>query len=178
MGLLPTKRSAGSLFTIWSLLEQAYTLLYRNLDRHMAKAGVSQSQVSVLLGLKAVGHALPLSRIGSLRALQAASVTALVDRLEARGLVRRVRTSRDRRVVNLELTQDGDALCELLYPSELVALTENFADLGPAQYHDLLQSLRSLRNRGVDLLHLRRAAFEGTTPTESPQLLHSRVPVD
>lgn len=76
MGLLSTKRSAGSLFAMWPLIEQAYMLLYRNLDLRMAATGVSQSQASALLGLKAVGHALPLSSIGSLRALQAASVTA------------------------------------------------------------------------------------------------------
>src|ERR1700730_5502446 len=120
--MVATERTSLSLFTMWSLLEQAYSLLYRNLDRHMAEAGVSQSQASVLLGLKAVGHALPLSGIGSLRALQASSVTALVDRLEAGGFVRRARTSRDRRIVNLELTASGEKLCKELYPRELYGL--------------------------------------------------------
>lgn len=171
MGVLTAKRSADSLFTMWSLLEQAYSLLYRNLDRHMAKAGVSQSQVSVLLGLKAIGHALPLSRIGSLRALQAASVTALVDRLEQRGLVRRVRTSLDRRVVNLELTSDGDALCEQLYPRELVALTDQFVVLDSVEFHNLMQSLRTLRNRGADIMGINRAVFDDPIPAGSAELL-------
>jgi uncharacterized protein with von Willebrand factor type A (vWA) domain len=54
-------------------------------------------------------------------------------------------------VVNLELTQDGESLCEVLYPSEVDALDENFAQLEPAQFQDLLRSLRMLRNRGADL---------------------------
>lgn len=164
------ERTALSLFTMWSLLEQAYSLLYRNLDRHLAKANISQSQASVLLGLKAVGHALPLSRIGSLRVLQASSVTALVDRLEAGGLVRRVRTSRDRRVVNLELTADGEALCEELYPRELLGLTENFAALGSREFDDLMQSLRTLRGRGADALHVSRSLFEETAPRSVSEL--------
>lgn len=34
-------------------------------------------------------------------------MTRLLDRVEAKGLVRRVRSQEDRRVVNLELTEDG-----------------------------------------------------------------------
>jgi len=37
----------------------------------------------------------------------AGSVTRLLDRLEAKGLVQRVRSAEDRRVVNLELTEEG-----------------------------------------------------------------------
>ena len=35
------------------------------------------------------------------------NISTMVDRLEAKGLVRRVRSSEDRRVVNLELTDEG-----------------------------------------------------------------------
>ena len=34
-------------------------------------------------------------------------MTRLLDRVEAKGLLRRVRSSEDRRVVNIELTPDG-----------------------------------------------------------------------
>jgi DNA-binding MarR family transcriptional regulator len=39
----------------------------------------------------------------------AGSMTRLLDRLEAKGLVRRVRSGEDRRVVNIELTDEGRA---------------------------------------------------------------------
>ena len=39
--------------------------------------------------------------------LDAGAMTRLLDRLEAKGLVARVRSSEDRRVVNLELTKEG-----------------------------------------------------------------------
>lgn len=41
--------------------------------------------------------------------LDAGAMTRTLDRLEAKGLVRRVRSSEDRRVVHLELTDDGRA---------------------------------------------------------------------
>ena len=44
--------------------------------------------------------------------LDAGSMTRLLDRLEAKQLCRRVRTSEDRRVVNLELTDAGRAAAQ------------------------------------------------------------------
>lgn len=44
--------------------------------------------------------------------LDAGSMTRLLDRLEAKGLCRRERSSEDRRVVNLTLTPQGHAVAE------------------------------------------------------------------
>ena len=44
--------------------------------------------------------------------LDAGSMTRLLDRLEAKGLCRRERSSADRRVVNLSLTPQGSAVAE------------------------------------------------------------------
>ena len=41
--------------------------------------------------------------------LDVGAMTRTLDRLEAKGLVKRVRSSEDRRVVNLELTDEGRA---------------------------------------------------------------------
>ena len=37
-------------------------------------------------------------------------MTRMIDRLEAKGLIRRVRSADDRRAVNLELTDEGKAV--------------------------------------------------------------------
>ncbi len=44
--------------------------------------------------------------------LDAATVTRTLDRLESKGFLRRVRSSQDRRVVNLELTPQGEAVAQ------------------------------------------------------------------
>ncbi|WP_408647878.1 MarR family winged helix-turn-helix transcriptional regulator [Xenophilus arseniciresistens] len=44
--------------------------------------------------------------------LDTGAMTRLLDRLEAKGLVRRVRSVADRRVVNIELTEEGAAHAE------------------------------------------------------------------
>lgn len=54
--------------------------------------------------------------------IDAGAMTRLLDRLEKKGLVKRVRSTEDRRIVNIELTPEGDAaaahvpgvLCDVL----------------------------------------------------------------
>lgn len=157
-------RAPASLFTTWSLLHQSYSLIYKNLDQLMTKAGISQAQASVLVVLKSVGRPLPLSRLARLLVQEAQSVTSLVDRLENRGLVHRVPDSRDRRVINVELTAEGDALFERLHPAAQQGISEILGVLSPRELHALTESLRKLRNRGADVLHLNRAPFDEAEP--------------
>jgi DNA-binding MarR family transcriptional regulator len=53
-----------------------------------------------------------ISAIAQQMHLHVATVVGIVDRLEARGLARRCRSKKDRRVVNVELTEEGRALVE------------------------------------------------------------------
>lgn len=153
-------RNATSFFTTWSLLHQSYALIYKNLDQSMSKAGISQAQASVLFVLKSVGRPLPLSRLARLLVQEAQSVTSLVDRLEDRRLVQRVPDTHDRRVINVELTQEGEALFERIYPPAFDCISDIFSSLNSRELHGLTESLRKLRNRGADVLHVNRRPFD------------------
>ncbi len=157
---MTSDRSTESAFTTWSLLHQAYSLIYKNLDQAMTKTGISQAQASVLVVLKSVGRPLPLSRLARLLVQEAQSVTSLVDRLESRGLVRRVPDGRDRRVINVQLTGEGESLFGQIYPEARQGITEVFAALNQRELHTMTEALRKLRNRGADVLKLNRAPFE------------------
>ncbi len=56
---------------------------------------------------------LMVSEIAGRMYLHPATVVGILDRLEARGLVRRVRSSEDRRVVRVELTAAGKSLVRI-----------------------------------------------------------------
>ena len=157
-------RAPETLFTTWSLLHQSYSLIYKNLDQLMTRAGISQAQASVLVVLKSVGRPLPLSRLARLLVQEAQSVTSLIDRLEGRGLVHRVPDTRDRRVINVELTPEGEALFERLYPGAQQGIFEILGVLSSRELHTLTEALRKLRNRGADVLHLNRTAFDDAEP--------------
>lgn len=75
------------------------------------KYKVSAPQLHCLLALYEKG-ALPPSRIARLIMVKSSTVTGIIDRLEQKSLVKRVRNSPDRRVINVELTDAGKALAQ------------------------------------------------------------------
>src|SRR5215207_7780198 len=54
-----------------------------------------------------MGHATTVAELARECQLDTGAMTRLLDRLEAKGLCRRVRSLSDRRVVNIELTEEG-----------------------------------------------------------------------
>lgn len=75
------------------------------------------------------------------------SMTRMIDRLEEKGFVRRVRSQEDRRVVNLELTEAGHVLYPLVVP-RVVDLLNDFLKGFTQEDLDTLTSLlkRLLQN--------------------------------
>src|SRR4051812_15635319 len=69
-----------------------------------------------------LGHGTTAAELARNCELDAGAMTRTLDRLEAKNLIKRVRSSEDRRVVNLELTDEGrhsagqvpQALCKVL----------------------------------------------------------------
>lgn len=51
------------------------------------------------------------------------SITAIVSRLSDKGLIERLPEEKDRRVINLALTEEGDRICGLMEEQVLVILT-------------------------------------------------------
>jgi DNA-binding MarR family transcriptional regulator len=101
-----------------------------------------------LLAFTRLGE-LPMGKIGERLMVHPASVTNTVDRLEARGLVRRRPAAEDRRRILAELTDDGRALVE----SATEAL--NRADFGLGGLDErtaaeLTARLRAVRLTGGD----------------------------
>lgn len=78
-------------------------------DRAIARAsGLTNAQMLVLHALSDTGHEMPRDIARRLGVSQA-TVSALIDRLEARALVRRERRQADRRMVWVILTDAGRA---------------------------------------------------------------------
>ena len=83
--------------------------LARNLRKETETLGITSHQVT-LLWLVRSRPGLSLRELAAEEGISAPSLSGHVDRLEAAGLLRRVRSSDDRRRVGLELTPEGSAL--------------------------------------------------------------------
>jgi DNA-binding MarR family transcriptional regulator len=91
------------------LLQRARMEILDDLDRELAPLDITSAQYVILVRLSEenVGSASGLCRGVS---YDPGAMTRMIDRLEKKGLVRRVRRADDRRKVDLELTAEGKAV--------------------------------------------------------------------
>jgi len=76
--------------------------------------------------------------------LDAGAMTRLLDRLEAKGLCRRVRSLEDRRVVNIELTAEGRAAAQQVPEILSRVQNEHLAGFSEAEWEQLKSYLRRI----------------------------------
>lgn len=88
------------------LMRRILSLIAQGVERELEPKGLTNAQWVPLLKLY-MGRASTAAELARQCELDAGSMTRLLDRLEAKQLCRRVRSSDDRRVVNLELTETG-----------------------------------------------------------------------
>jgi MarR family 2-MHQ and catechol resistance regulon transcriptional repressor len=113
--------------------------------------GLTLTQLGVLEGILHKG-AMTHRELGRKVLTSAGNMTDVVDKLEARGLVRRVRAAADRRQVRVELTEAGRELIGELFPRHAEDIARAMAGLAPAelrQLGDLLRKLGIAAARGV-----------------------------
>jgi DNA-binding MarR family transcriptional regulator len=90
------------------LMRRILQALSTEAERRFEPSGLTSAQWVPLLMLH-MGRASMVAELARECQLDAGGMTRLLDRLESKGLVRRARSSADRRVVNIELTPAGRA---------------------------------------------------------------------
>jgi MarR family 2-MHQ and catechol resistance regulon transcriptional repressor len=124
------------------LLRAGRAVLAR-VEPRLAASGLTPTQFGVL---EAILHKGPLSQrdLGRKVLTSAGNMTDLVDKLESRGLVRRIRQKVDRRAVRIELTPEGQALIEPLFTAHATDIAGAMAALSDAELHRLSALLKKL----------------------------------
>jgi len=87
--------------------------VFAAVDREVAPWGVSSAQAAILIYI-AHGRGNRAADMARDYSYDTGSMTRMIDRLVAKGLLRRVRDAADRRSVRLELTAKGAKLTERL----------------------------------------------------------------
>ena len=90
------------------LMRRILNTVSQEVERELEPSGLTNAQWVPLLKLY-MGNASTVAELARECMLDTGGMTRLLDRLETKALVRRVRSSEDRRVVNLELTDEGRA---------------------------------------------------------------------
>jgi DNA-binding MarR family transcriptional regulator len=112
-------------------------------QRTINALGITSSQASMLFMI-GTGRCQVAADLARYYGIDASAVTRLIDRLEKRKLLRRVRSSEDRRAVRLELTPEGHAIAAQL-PDVFCAVTDKaLAGFTPEEVGFLKSMLRRI----------------------------------
>jgi DNA-binding MarR family transcriptional regulator len=128
------------------------TLIYlytesRRLTKGMAReVGLTGPQLTVLKLLETFGD-LSLSSLSERIRAQNSTVTGIIDRMEREGLVTRERSTTDRRVVYIKLTDKGARVAQKVAVEPMEIFRGALLDLSPGDLRDLLRILHKLQKR-------------------------------
>ena len=128
------------------LIRRLYTLLLARFEGALAQADFTLTQWIVLIQMRD-GMARTASDLASDLNHDSGALTRVLDQLERRGFLQRRRSSRDRRVVELELTPAGKAIAEELLPLVVDQTNAALAPLSTAEFVQLRGYLCAARAR-------------------------------
>ncbi|WP_144111357.1 MarR family winged helix-turn-helix transcriptional regulator [Paraburkholderia sp. BCC1886] len=130
-------------------LTKARNVLVERTDRAVKPLGLTAQQIGVILMLSACRANTPfeLSRVMS---YDSGSMTRLLDRLEKKGFVARTRSDEDRRMVKLELTQQGQDAARRLPALGAEVLNEQLRGFSAEDHAALMNLLGRFIANGSD----------------------------
>jgi DNA-binding MarR family transcriptional regulator len=132
------------------LIGRARSQLLAAIDTELARDAllgpldVTSAQLIVIVNLAGRDCATSASELCKGISYDAGAMTRMLDRLEAKGLVRRKRSPDDRRLVNLELTAAGQAAYPRLREVSMRVLNHSLRDFTPDEARTLENLLKRL----------------------------------
>ena len=128
---------------LWLILWKAYDSLRKHAECHIHSLGIGFSDFGVLEALLHKGP-MPVNMLGAKVRLTSGSITALVDRLEKKGLLERREDTADRRSRMVHLTPAGRKLISCAFADHERAMERATAGLTAAEKTEAAELLKKL----------------------------------
>ncbi len=131
----------------WHALLVAHRRLTQLLDDELRRiGGVSLDEYDVLLNVRSGGQPLRMAQLAERALISRPTASRVVDRLVGKGWVRRWKDEKDRRVVLLELTPEGQRVQARAARVHLDGIARLVAE--PLAAHDVVALAGALRALG------------------------------
>ena len=136
----PSRKAATH---VWLVLWKAAHAIEQNAMRSVSALGLGSSDFAVLEVLLHKGPQ-PVNIIGRKVLLTSGSITAAVDRLESRKLLRRTADQKDRRSRIVQLTEKGRHLIARAFQKHALDMEETMAELRSGERVELVRLLKKV----------------------------------
>jgi len=128
---------------LWVVLARCFNSFAQNEAQQLKAFDLTAPQFGVLEALAHLGP-MKMCDIGNKLLMSGANVTGVVDRLEKKGLVRRMMDAEDRRMFLIHLTAEGSKVIVKLFPihaEQIEVFTDALNAKEKRQLTDLLKKL-------------------------------------
>lgn len=129
------------------LMKQVMVSFVTQADKRLGAHGLTHAQWAPLMRLRVTGESTVADMARWLH-IDAGATTRLIDRLEKKGLCRRIRSTHDRRVVFVAITPDGLAATAQAPAVLTDILNAHLAGFSDAEWKQLIVLLRRMRDNG------------------------------
>jgi MarR family transcriptional regulator, 2-MHQ and catechol-resistance regulon repressor len=138
-----SEQSSEAATHVWWVLWKAAHAIEQNAVRSVSALGLGLSEFAVLEVLLQKGPQ-PVNVIGKRVLLTSGSITAAVDRLESKKLVRRIADAGDLRARIVQLTETGRRLIERAFQQHARDMQETMAVLRSSERTELVRLLKKV----------------------------------
>jgi len=129
------------------LMKRVLASIVQQADGRLEAHDLTHAQWAPLFKLRQA-KSMAVAELAREMQMDAGAMTRLLDRMEKKGLCKRVRSIEDRRVVNLELTPQGEAAAALVPGVLTEVLNTHLAGFSKTEWQALMHYLRRMVENG------------------------------
>ncbi|MCM3568711.1 MarR family winged helix-turn-helix transcriptional regulator [Neobacillus mesonae] len=135
--------STAKSLKLFIVLSRAYKAINEHVNKFIQSNGLNPTEFAVLELLYHKGDQ-PLQQIGAKILLASGSITYVVDKLEQKGLLKRVACPNDRRVIFAQISDEGKNLIQGIFPEHAKRIDELMSSLTDSEKTEAIELLKKL----------------------------------
>ncbi|CAM3476756.1 MarR family winged helix-turn-helix transcriptional regulator [Marinicrinis lubricantis] len=128
---------------LFVVLSKAYKVIMDHSAKSIKQHRLSQTEFAVLELLYHKGR-IPLQQIGGKILVTSGSITYNIDKLEEKGYLKRVPCPNDRRVTFAEMTEEGTALLDRIFPQHAQMMQQVMKGLNEEEKKTAIELIKKL----------------------------------
>lgn len=128
---------------LFIVLSRAYKAINEQVNKLIQSKGLNPTEFAVLELLYHKGNQ-PLQQIGGKILLASGSITYVVDKLEEKGLLKRIACPNDRRVTYAQITEEGKTFIGEIFPGHEERIHELMSSLTAEEKQIAIELIKKL----------------------------------
>ena len=140
-------------FNVWILLQHVSRLISRAREKELLKHDVTAEQADALFCMRVIGDKVTPTELSRCIIREPHTVAGLVNRMEKKGLLKKVKDLPRKNMVRLKPTDMGKQVYKITSRRE--SISKIMSCLSKRELHQLKKILEKLQNRGLDELGMK-----------------------